>query len=319
MRRWLNTMNAEPPTCSGILDSDGENDDGNYTWDDESPVEDQDPDLDEEGPPPPEPLFDGALLTAVGGVGSIASGVINAKVLKAMSTDGWSAPETHEPYGYLQQPYVTRDDGHLQHEYPGLYSGAYGTTSRALNAAASASGAFFYFVQPRLWEDIAEASNHYFQEKLDERAQGQYEKQVARERKRPGYKKQTVEVIRNELQKLPDITARDLRVFVGLPIARAIAPNKEKLENHWKTTDEGGILRGCFGKFMTRDRFMHLSRNLHFSSNDAPEASTDRAWKLRPVIDPLQARFKSGYVAPPVMAFDEAMLPSRSSFNRMLV
>ncbi|GMF54626.1 unnamed protein product [Phytophthora fragariaefolia] len=211
----------------GIPDSDGENDDGNYTWDDESPVEDEDPDLDEEGPPPPEPLFDGALPTAVGGVGSIASGVIDAKVLKAMSTDGWSAPVTHEPYDYLQQPYVTRDDGDLQREYPGLYSGAYGPTSRALNAAATAYGAFFYFVKPRLWEDIAEASNHYFQEKLDERAQGH--------------------------------------------------------------------------------------------SNDAPEASTDRAWKLRPVIDPLQARFKSGYVASPVMAFDEAMLPSRSSFNRMRV
>ncbi|GMF18366.1 unnamed protein product [Phytophthora fragariaefolia] len=87
-----------------------ENDDGNYMWDDESPVEDQDPDLDEAGPLPPEPRFDGALLTAVSGVG------------KAMSTDGWSAPVTREPYDYLQQPYVTRDDGDLQREYPGLYS-----------------------------------------------------------------------------------------------------------------------------------------------------------------------------------------------------
>ncbi|GMF20522.1 unnamed protein product [Phytophthora fragariaefolia] len=244
---------------------------------------------------------------------------MDAKVLKAMSTDGWSAPVTHEPYDYLQQPYVTRDDGDLQHEYPGLYSGEYGSTSRTLNVAATASGAFFYFGQPRVWEDIAEASNQYFQEKLDERAQGQYEKQVERERERPGYKKKTIEVILNELQTLSDITARELCVFVGLMITRAVAPNKEKLENHWTTTDEGGIPRVCFGKFMTRDRFMHLSRNLHFSSNDAPEASTDRAWKLRPVIDPLQARFKSEYVAPPVMAFDEAMLPSRSSFNRMRV
>ncbi|GMF45941.1 unnamed protein product [Phytophthora fragariaefolia] len=271
--RRRSKSSSDEGTGGGILDSDGENDDGNYTWDDESPVEDEDPDLDEEGPPPPEPLFDGALLTGVGGVGSIASGVIDAKVLKAMSTDGWSAPVTHEPYDYLQQPYVTRDDGALQREYPGLYSGAYGPTSRTLNAAATASGAFFYFVQPRLWEDIAEASNHYFQNKLDERALGQYEKKVARERKRPGYKKKTLEVIRNELQTLPDISARELCVFVGLLIGRAIAPNKEKLENHWKTTDEGGIPRGCFGKFMTRDRFMHLSRNLHFSSNDAPEAS----------------------------------------------
>jgi hypothetical protein len=235
------------------------------------------------------------LLAAVGGVGSIASGTIDADVLKAMSADGWSAPVTHEPYDYLQQPYVAGDDGDLQRAYPGLYSGLYGPTPRALEAAATASGSLFYFVQPRLWEDIAEASNEYFQENLDKRAQGQYDKQVARERKRPGYKKKTLEAIRNELRALPDITARELCIFIGLLIARAIAPNKEKLENHWKTTDEGGIPRGCFGKFLTRDRFMHLSRNLHFSSNSAPEARTDRAWKLRPVINALQARFKSGW------------------------
>ncbi|GMF48438.1 unnamed protein product [Phytophthora fragariaefolia] len=86
--RRRSKSSSDEGTGGGILDSDGENDNGNYTWDDESPVEDEDPDPDEEGPPPPEPLFDGALLTAVGGVGSIASGVIDAKVLKAMSTDG---------------------------------------------------------------------------------------------------------------------------------------------------------------------------------------------------------------------------------------
>ncbi|KAF1779199.1 PiggyBac transposable element-derived protein [Phytophthora cactorum] len=55
---------------------------------------------------------------------------------------------------------------------------------------------------------------------------------------------------------------------------------------------------------MSRDRFAHTSRNLHFSSNANPCAVTDRAWKLRPVIQSLQERF-------------QAMLPSWSSFNRM--
>ncbi|ETP20766.1 hypothetical protein F441_05580 [Phytophthora nicotianae CJ01A1] len=44
-------------------------------------------------------------------------------------------------------------------------------------------------------------------------------------------------------------------------------PNKEKFGNHWKTTDEGAILRGCFNPYLKRDRFAHLSPNLHFSSN----------------------------------------------------
>ncbi|GMF29033.1 unnamed protein product [Phytophthora fragariaefolia] len=99
----------------------------------------------------------------------------------------------------------------------------------------------------------------------------------------------------------------------------AMLPNKERLANHWKTLEEGAIPRGCFGKFMTRDRFMHISRNLHVSSNHDPRAAKDRAWKLRPVIDALQNRFAAGFTPPAIMAFDEAMLPSRSTFNRMSV
>ncbi|GMF19799.1 unnamed protein product [Phytophthora fragariaefolia] len=91
------------------------------------------------------------------------------------------------------------------------------------------------------------------------------------------------------------------------------------LANHWKTLEGGAIPRGCFGKFMTRDRFMHISRNLHCRSNHDPRAAKDRAWKLRPVIDALQNRFAAGFTPPAIMAFDEAMSPSRSTFNRMRV
>lgn len=154
---------------------------------------------------------------------------------------------------------------------------------------------------------------------MEERVEGQYVKQLRRKQKRPNFQRKTREKIQSELEQTPTITAREVCVFLGLLIARVIAPNKEKLEHHWKTADEGAIPRGCFGQFMTRDHFMHISRNLHFSSNENPRASTDRAWKLRPVIDALQSRFKSGYIPPPVMAFDEVMLPFRSSFNRVRV
>ncbi|POM69318.1 Hypothetical protein PHPALM_14408 [Phytophthora palmivora] len=69
---------------------------------------------------------------------------------------------------------------------------------------------------------------------------------------------------------------------------------------------------------MKRDRFMHISRNLHFSSNSGQRAKSDRAWKLRPVIDSLQATFQSGYKPPPVISFNKTMLLSLSSFNRMI-
>ncbi|GMF50498.1 unnamed protein product [Phytophthora fragariaefolia] len=194
---------------------------------------------------------------------------------------------------------------------------SHGTVQETMSASPPAVSN--YFMTPGLWDDIATASEDYFVDKIDERVNEQYQKQVAREQKKPGYRRQTHEQIRVKLEQTPPITGRDLCVFIGLLVARTISPNKEKLQHHWKTTDESVIPRGCFGRFMTRDRFAHVSRNLHFSSNTDPRAATDRAWKLRPVIEALQETFRAGYMPPPVMAFDEAMFPSRSSFNRMRV
>ncbi|KAE9205961.1 hypothetical protein PF005_g13198 [Phytophthora fragariae] len=56
---------------------------------------------------------------------------------------------------------------------------------------------------------------------------------------------------------------------------------------------------------------------LHFSNNKSPQASIDRAWKIRPVLDVLQRTFARGYQSHPVISFDEATLPSRSRFNPM--
>ncbi|GMF37473.1 unnamed protein product [Phytophthora fragariaefolia] len=64
----------------------------------------------------------------------------------------------------------------MQDDYPGLYTGPYGLTTRALNAASTPARAFFFFAQPTLWEDIAAASNNYFLEKMDESVEGHYNK-----------------------------------------------------------------------------------------------------------------------------------------------
>ncbi|GMF35348.1 unnamed protein product [Phytophthora fragariaefolia] len=264
-------------------------------------------------------LFEDTLIEAVGGVGRISAGTVPCDLLNDMARSGWAPLVKQLPYDYLMEPYEPRSPNAMQEDYPRLYDGEYGPTGKALTAASTPSGAFFFFMQSTLWEDIADKSNDYFTEKIDERVEKQYNKQVAREKKHPNFKRKAREQIKTELEKTVDITARELCVFVGLLVARTIAPNKEKLEHHWNTVDEGGIPRGCFGQFMTRDRFMHLSRNLHFSSNSDERAKKDRAWKLRPVIDLLQSRFQRGYTPPPTMAFDEAMLPSQSSFSRMRV
>ncbi|POM68261.1 Hypothetical protein PHPALM_15600 [Phytophthora palmivora] len=121
------------------------------------------------------------------------------------------------------------------------------------------------------------------------------------------------------MEGMKPILPHELGQFIGLLIARVIVPNREKLTNHWKTTDEGAISRLSFGSVLARDRFLEISRNLHFNPNDDPRAQTDRAWKIRKVVEVLQRTFVRGYVSPSHLAFDEAVLPSRSSFNKMRV
>ncbi|RAW35643.1 hypothetical protein PC110_g8050 [Phytophthora cactorum] len=82
-----------------------------------------------------------------------------------------------------------------------------------------------------------------------------------------------------ELEGMKPILPYELGQFIGLLVARAIAPNREKLTNHRKTTDEAAISRGRFGSVLARDRVLEISRNLHFNPNSDPRSRTDRAWR----------------------------------------
>lgn len=63
-------------------------------------------------------------------------------------------------------------------------------------------------------------------------------------------------------------------------------------------------------------RFDEIMRNLHFTDNKDPRNATDRAWKVRSVVDCLQKTFKKNYTTPTIISFDEGMLPSRSPYNK---
>ncbi|DBA00662.1 TPA: hypothetical protein N0F65_003591 [Lagenidium giganteum] len=79
-------------------------------------------------------------------------------------------------------------------------------------------------------------------------------------------------------------------------------PHRGKLADHWAQTAQGAVPAGTFGQYMLRNRFQHVCQNLLFSDNLDDRAKTDRAWKVRPVVDTLQKTFR-------------AMLPSRSRYN----
>ncbi|KAG6611488.1 Pol protein [Phytophthora cinnamomi] len=199
------------------LDSVGENDEGTG-WGDDALTEDGEPcvNLDEDGPAQPELrydpaiMFDPELLIAAGGADQLAGSNVPKELLETITKRGRKPLIQQTPYDYLMEPYEPRPANSMQTYYPRLYDGEYGPTSRPLIAASTPSGAFFFFAQPTLWEDIATTSNGYFREKMEERIEGKCAKQEARKKKHPDFKPKTQDQIREELQKTEDITARDL-------------------------------------------------------------------------------------------------------------
>ncbi|POM81860.1 Hypothetical protein PHPALM_109 [Phytophthora palmivora] len=205
----LTTLDDNPDELTG-LDSDGENVDGLDDWSSEEHDESSDRDADDNDVVvQPGIMFDEGFLVVVGGVDSLES--ISKTVLDDMATTGWTDPTTCTPYPYMSGPYEPPDPKVAFEDYPRLYGGPFGPTEDAFAAAATPSGACFYFMTPELWDDIVLQSNNYFTEKLNERVDGQYAKQIAREAKRPGYRREAKEDIRKKIKKIPDITARNLR------------------------------------------------------------------------------------------------------------
>ncbi|EGZ27574.1 hypothetical protein PHYSODRAFT_434439, partial [Phytophthora sojae] len=126
---------------------------------------------------------------------------------------------------------------------------------------------FFYFMPVVLWQHIAACSNEYHREVLPLRAGGAYLSYKNKRRLNPKLPRKTKRDIPYEMEGMKLILPHKLCRWVGLLVARMIAPNRAKPSNHWKTTDEGAISRGRFGSVLARDRLMEISRNLQFKSN----------------------------------------------------
>ncbi|KAE8967469.1 hypothetical protein PF011_g27550 [Phytophthora fragariae] len=109
------------------MESDAENDDGASDWTESSFGEDEpcddDMSMNEEAQELDEPLFDEAWLDVAGGIENVASGTINADILKNMGVNGWSDPVSYSPFPYLDEPFEQRPIESLREDYPHLYDG----------------------------------------------------------------------------------------------------------------------------------------------------------------------------------------------------
>ena len=106
---------------------------------------------------------------------------------------------------------------------------------------------------------------------------------------------------------------------MGLFIARSMCPYRHGLEQHWTTTSRGAIPAGTWSTIIPRQRFRDILRFIHFSDNMDVRAKQDRAWKIRPVVDALQESFARGLHMGRWVAFDEMVIPSKSSRNAIRI
>ncbi|KAE9223209.1 hypothetical protein PF002_g15029 [Phytophthora fragariae] len=120
-------LETDNPDDFGAMESDAENDDGASDWTESSFGEDEpcddDMSMNEEAQELDEPLFDEAWLDVAGGIENVASGTINADILKNMGVNGWSDPVSYSPFPYLDEPFEQRPIESLREDYPHLYDG----------------------------------------------------------------------------------------------------------------------------------------------------------------------------------------------------
>ena len=157
-------------------------------------------------------------------------------------------------------------------QYPGLRTGSFGPSRSALRAAAESPIAlFFYFLPTRLWEKIRVESNRYHSEQISPRTDKTREKQKTNKVPHPEKKAD----IRARLRSEEAFETYEFPRLVGLLIARALCPHKQRIAKHWAMSGEGAVPAGTFGKYMARNRFDQIMKSLHFTSNDDVKAKTD--------------------------------------------
>ncbi|KAE9168063.1 hypothetical protein PF004_g28617 [Phytophthora fragariae] len=219
----------------------------------------------------------------------------NKKTMSMMRTNGWE----YDPEKFGPDP-----------TYAGLYDGSFGPSDSVMAVADDPLALLFYFMPPKLWSQIAVESNRYHTQSIPLRA-----RPIRSQQRRNGVEVEELCDVRRRLAAVPEIMPHEVLRVLALLIARMLMPIRKSIAAHWSTKQVGALPTNRFNLFMAKNRFFHIMGYLHFSNNKSPQASVDRAWKIRPVVDVLQRTFARGYRAPPVISFDEATLPSRSRYN----
>lgn len=290
---------APAPSYRGFLDSDASSDDDDGGSDGEDTIQVQVGDEDEcELDDEANALMDNAVAGP--------HEELKAARLRDMSTQGFVSAY----YGEDRSKCVEADN--MYSDPPRLTA-----SGKVVAKTMQPIDIFFFFMPKSLWRDVAFESNRYEKQTREVRLR------LTRLRLRQKYSSQVAaqkiaEAEANTAAFEP-IEPHEILIMLGLLIARSLCPVKMGMDYHWASSHKGAVPAGTWSRFMPRQRFRDINRFLHFSDNNHPMAKKDRAWKIRPVVDTLQRTFRSGFELGRWVAFDEMVIPSRSSRNTVRI
>jgi len=101
------------------------------------------------------------------------------------------------------------------------------------------------------------------------------------------------------------VTLKEMLTFIGLVIHTGTI-QLSRINDYWKKHHLFNLT--CFSNHMSRDRYLLIMRNLHFSDNSADSNDSDRLFKIRPLINYFNDKMSNVYYPGKELSLDESMI-----------
>jgi hypothetical protein len=122
------------------------------------------------------------------------------------------------------------------------------------------------------------------------------------------YYQQHVDKQAGPSRRLPDITMSDMMTFIALALQMG-HDLKDTLNDYWSRLRQ--VRTPFYGETITRDRFLHILRFLHFADNaQRPDQGEeyDQLWKIRTIFDTLNQAYGKFYNLSEHVVVDKVMV-----------
>jgi hypothetical protein len=104
------------------------------------------------------------------------------------------------------------------------------------------------------------------------------------------------------------VTQKDMKKFLGLILLMG-QTRKDSWKDYWST--DPLIVTPIFSQTMSRNRFQQIWTFWHFNDNTTMDNSSERLFKIQPVLDYFLHKFRTIYRPKQQLSLDEGMIPWR--------